>query len=99
MVKWFKKRGPGRYEQTMSLQGEIATATRAMYQGPGQLPKIQMTFKVNHGRDEHMNETFDTVEIEMDLYASSEFIDQALTSLQAAMPKMPRTSRQTQFGE
>jgi hypothetical protein len=84
----------------MVLQGETATATRAMIsQQVGMLPTLQFKFKVRHGFDEKGNEEFDEVWVEMTMEEAGKFIDQALSSYQAAMPRMPRIARQTQYGE
>lgn len=99
MGKWFQKFGPGKKDNKMVLEGEVASATRALYQGVNQLPRIQFKFKVRHGYDEQAKEQFSEVEIEMDLFAAGKFIDEALSAYHAAMPRMPRTSRQTQYGE
>lgn len=84
----------------MVLQGETATATRAVISsGVGMLPNLQFKFKVRHGFDEKGREEFDEVWIEMTMEEAGKFIDQALSSYQAAMPRMPRIARHTQYGE
>ncbi|WNO27759.1 hypothetical protein SEA_HUWBERT_112 [Microbacterium phage Huwbert] len=86
--------------QVMVLQGETATATRAMAaEVRGMLPTLQFKFRVRHGFDAKGNEEFDEVWIEMPMAEAGKFIDQALSSYQAAMPRMPRIARQTQYGE
>lgn len=109
MAKWFKKRQVPVHEHLFSktpgkgimvLEGETATATRAVITGPvGMLPKIQFKFKVRHGFDEKGNEEFDEVWIEMTMEEAGKFLDQGLSSYQAAMPKMPRIAYRTQYGE
>lgn len=109
MVKWFKKYKPAVTSHifdkkpgkgTMVLEGEMATATRAVVTGgAGTLPKLQFKFKVRHGYDEKDNEEFDEVWIEMTMEEASKFLDQALSSYQAAMPRMPRIAYRTQYGE
>lgn len=95
-VRIGRKPKPG----TMVLTGETATATRAVVsEVRGMLPKIQFKFHVRHGYDEKGKEQFDEVWIEMTLDEAGKFIDQALSSYQAAMPRMPRIARQTQYGE
>lgn len=111
MAKWFKKPIRPVHEHVFSrnrhggkgimvLQGETATATRAVVGSMiGQLPMMQYKFKVRHGFDEKGREEFDEVWIEMTMEEAGKFIDQALSSYQAAMPRMPRIARQTQYGE
>jgi hypothetical protein len=108
MAKWFKKRVVPIEEftfskkpdpQVMVLEGEFATATRAIVQGFREMPRMQFKFRVRHGFDEKSNEEFDEVWIEMDLYKAGEFIQQAINSHAAALPGSPRPARQTQYGE
>lgn len=108
-MKWFQKKerpvedhlfGRKPSKSTMVLQGETATATRAIAaEVRGMLPNIQFKFKVRHGFDPEGNEEFDEVWIEMPLHEAGKFIDQALSSYQAAMPRMPRIAQRTQYGE
>jgi hypothetical protein len=108
-MKWFKKHERPVHEHifgkkpdkgVMVLQGETATATRAVISGvTGMLPNIQFKFKVRHGFDEKGNEEFDEVWIEMTMQEAGKLIDQALSSYQAAMPRMPRIAQRTQYGE
>ena len=109
MAKWFKPRERPVHEHlfgktpgkgVMVLEGETATATRAVIAGAaGMLPKIQFKFKVRHGFDEKGKEEFDEVWIEMTMEEAGKFLDQGLSSYQAAMPKMPRIAYRTQYGE
>lgn len=109
MAKWFKRKERPVHEHIfgkrpekgiMVLQGETATATRAVIAGAaGMLPNIQFKFKVRHGFDEKGNEEFDEVWVEMTMEEAGKFIDQALSSYQAAMPRMPRIAYRTQYGE
>lgn len=86
--------------QVMVLQGETATATRAVVsEVRGMLPNLQFKFKVRHGFDAKGREEFDEVWIEMTMDEAGKFIDQALSSYQAAMPRMPRMASRTQYGE
>lgn len=108
-MRLFKRRVPTVEEKifgktppvgALVLQGETATATRAVVsEVRGMLPNLQFKFYVRHGFDPKGNEEFDEVWIEMPMEEAGKFIDQALSSYQAAMPKMPRIARQTQYGE
>lgn len=72
----FKKKQP-----PIELEGVIATATRAMYAGHESFPYIQFTFKQQHGPD---------LVVTLPLREASKFTQQALNSIAAATPRIPR---------
>lgn len=88
-------------KKVMHLTGVEATATRAVIGLlPGQeLPRLLFMFKVRTAEDKKTREQFDYMEVEMDLYQAAKFIDQAMSSYQAAAPPVPGYARRTQFGE
>jgi hypothetical protein len=98
----FKKR-PFKGEQITHLQltGVAGTATKAMYDLHGtRMPVVVMAFKVPHTReDPATGESFDAVEIEMDLYAANEFLQQLINSVDAAMPRRARGAAEHAYGE
>ncbi len=93
--RWFK------HEEVvhMQLQGTEATATKAVYMGARELPRIVAAFKVPHSRDPKSGQGFDAIEIEMDLYAAVDFLQQLIHTVDAATPHRPRGAGQYQFGE
>lgn len=98
----FKKKFFGRAAETlkhMILQGTEGTATRAIYTGHREIPKIEVCFKVPHSKDPRTGESFDAIEIEMDLWAATDFAQQLLNSISAATPQMPRPASRTMYGE
>ena len=96
-MRLFKKNK--RQKQTMVLQGEVGTATRALYMGQGQIPNIEFTFKVRHGYHEGQKEEFDEVTIEMDAIAANGLARDLLSALEAALPRVARGAQHTQYGE
>lgn len=80
------------------LQGEVATASKAVYQGYKQFPTVLLSFDVK-GTDPVTGKHFDKLEIELDLYTASHFANQLLVSIDAALPARPRGPQRTVFGE
>ena len=68
-------------EPAIELEGIKATACRAIYAGSEQFPYIQFTFKQRYGPD---------VVVTLPLKEASAFVQQALNSISAATPKLPR---------
>lgn len=83
----------------MILQGTSGTATRAVYTGYNEIPRILAAFRVPYSKDPKSGEKFDAIEIEMDLYAAVDFCQQLLNAIDAASPRHPRSARHTQYGE
>lgn len=97
----FKKR-PFKGEEVIhwQLSGVAGTATKAQYDLHGSpMPVIVMAFKVPHTVEGQTGTGFDAVEIEMDLYAANDFLQQLIHSVDAAMPKRSRSAGQYQYGE
>lgn len=98
----FKKRRFGKAQQElkhMELESPEGTATRAVYMGAREMPMIELAFKVPYSRDPRTGESFDAIEITMDLWAANEFAQQLLNSLSAANPHQPRSMQRNQYGE
>jgi hypothetical protein len=96
-VKLFKKNK--RQKQTMVLQGQFGKAAKAVYEGRGQMPSIEMQFKIRHGYDKVRGEEFDEVIIEMDALEANDFARELLAALNAALPQVARGTQRTQYGE
>lgn len=96
MAKWFRKRGK---TQVMELQGVVGTASRAVYQGRQAIPKIELRFKVDHGRDAATGNQFDEIIIEMEALDANDMARDLMAALQAAIPTVAKGARQTQYGE
>ena len=71
----------GKKEPPIELEGISATATRAIYAGNESFPYIQFTFKQQYGPD---------LVVTMTLKDASKFTQQALNSIAAATPRIPR---------
>lgn len=99
-MRLFKKK-PFRGEKIthMVLQGEVGTATHAVYAGAHEIPKVLVAFKVRHGRDPKSKEQFDAIEIEMSLQEAIRFNQQLIHSVDAATPHRPKGAGNYQFGE
>lgn len=98
----FKKRAfRGEQIVHMQLTGVAGTATKAQYDLHGSpFPKIVMAFKVPHTHtDPASGESFDAVEIEMDLIPANEFLQQLINSVDAAMPRRARGAKEREYGE
>ena len=96
-MKFFKKKPSGK--QKMVLDGEMATAAKALYTGPRTFPRIQLKFKIRHGYDKVRGEEFDEIEIDMDLIDAADLSRELIAAVQAATPSVSRGARQTQYGE
>lgn len=68
-------------EPPIELEGIKATATRAIYAGHETFPYIQFTFKQEFGPD---------LVVTLPLAEASKFTQQALNSIAAATPRIPR---------
>lgn len=83
----------------MELQGTEGTATKALYTGYHEIPRIIMAIKVPHSKDPASGESFDAIEIEMDLYKAIDFCQQLTNSIDAASPRRVRGAGQYYYGE
>lgn len=93
-MRFFKRKGK---KNTWTFQGNVATATRALYMGKKEMPRIELKFEVK-GRDPK-GEVVDEITIELDAWEASKFGDQIIASIQAAVPGIPRGAGRYAFGE
>lgn len=75
LMKFRKKEAP------IELEGIQATATRAIFAGNDSFPYIQFTFKQKYGPD---------LVVTLPLDQASKFTQQAINSISAATPRVPR---------
>lgn len=87
-MRLFKKNA--RDKETMFLQGEVGTATRAVYQGRKELPKVEIKIRVQHGHHKGEKKDFDEVVVEMDAVDANDFARDLLAVLHSALPQVAR---------
>ena len=75
-------------EPPIELEGIKATATRAIFAGNESFPYIQFTFKQEYGPD---------MIVTLPLKEASKFTQQAINSISAATPRMPRPAQNQLF--
>lgn len=99
-MRLFKRR-PGTDKVTLEIDApKMVSSTRALYQGPREMPRIQAKITLDHGVEHPASDRLvDEIVVEMDVYQATAFMDQMHASLKAAMPSRPRASYNTPYGE
>lgn len=75
-------------KEYIEYEGVTGAVCRSIYQGKDTLPKIRFEFET----------TTEKVVIEMELHEASKTTQQAINSIQASLPQVPRPARNLPWG-